>query len=128
MIFGFGFGLTETDYLAETSAEFFLFELVSAELWFGQKNAKKHNFCGSRLTVGVPATTIFRFKRAQRYFWVSHIYCQMILGKKMRKKMILGVFLAKKPPKTAKKHHFWGSRLTVGVPATTIFRFKVSAE
>ena len=40
-MFGFGFGFTETAYLAETSAEFFLFELVSAELWFGQKNAKK---------------------------------------------------------------------------------------
>ena len=75
--------------------------------FFGQKIAKNEHFLGLRSTVGVPATWILVFKRAQSYFLVSHTYCERILEKKSWENPFWVIFRPFFGQKIAKNEHFW---------------------
>ena len=79
---------------------------------------------GFSSTVGVTASWILVFKRAQSYFLVSHTYCDRILEKKIWENLFCVIFRPFFGQKITKNEHFWGLSSTVGVPANWILIFK----
>ena len=73
--------------------------------FLGQKIAKNDHFLCLSSPVGVPANWILVFKGTQSYFPFSHTYCEMILGKKMRKPVL---------PQKSPKMSIFGCELDCG--------------